>query len=194
MSYKEIQDELEQQRRDTEQAASEEEVITNFLRLHIKELAPVQANRHHIVRYFNGDEVTHQALADSFEHHPAFRAGFAWQTEANARERIESQIVALLVGSDSAIAHERAKIRFKTTEELQARLEELTRRAEIQKLPKDELRKLTAPERPSRFQPVEPLYQNPDILKAASPAEIRRLIRVSGLDAVNAILSKKSGR
>jgi hypothetical protein len=192
--YQEHADYLEQLGKNQEQAASDAWEIEHFLRRHESDgMILCDANRSIIYQYFHGGDISEAALEDAWaNNHPVFRNLARRASEAEVRAQLVKEIYGLAAGSPQAKKLIVDSLKWKTTEEVIAKRDELKRLAELRHLPKEELREIARTPLQAQFKPIEPLYQSREMILSASPAEIRRLIRVSGLDAVNAVLSKRS--
>jgi len=156
MTYDE-QHELDvKQLQEKRQEASDWGELSTFYRRH-REVIACEANSKLILQYFAGDPLTAATLDDSLNH-PRLRAQLAFQTEQESRAKVEEKILALLShgGSSDAVAHEQAKFKYKSTEELRAQLESLEAKREMRAKTPEELRALirptvTAPQLPSHI-------------------------------------------
>jgi hypothetical protein len=178
----------------SERAAGEAQEIAHFLHRHEQDgVIFCDANRSIIYQYFHGGDISESELEDAYLSHPAFSKSLAKrETETEVRANLAKEIHTLAPGSTESKDHVVAQLKYKTVEEIIIQRDELKRRKALKDLPKEELRELTRMPLQAQFKPIEPLYQNAEMIRKASPSEIRRLIRVSGITAINEILSKKS--
>jgi hypothetical protein len=191
--YQERAEYLEQLGKNQEQSASNAREVEKFLRRHESDgLIVCDANRSIVHQYFHGDDITEEALEDSWDTHPNFKKSLAQrESDADVRANLAKEIYTLAPGSPESKNHVVSQLKYKLTEEIIAQRDELRRRKALKDLPKDTLRELARTPLQAEFRPVEPLYQSKERILSASPSEIRRLIRVSGLDAINEVLSRK---
>jgi hypothetical protein len=192
--YQERAEYLEQLGKNQEQSASNAREVEKFLLRHESEgLIVCDANRSIVNQYFHGDDITEEALEDSWDNHPNFKKSLAQrESDTDVRANLAKEIYTLAPGSPESKNHVVSQLRYKTIEEIIVQRDELGRRKALKDLPKDELRVLARTPLQAQFKPIEPLYQSREAILSASPAEIRRLLRVSGIDAVNAVLATKS--
>jgi hypothetical protein len=138
-TYEEEKQRLKSQAQKTKQTEEEETAILTFFRLHAGEINPCQASRQACIRYFAGEEITLEALEDSWTNHPTFKKTLALDTEDDERARIEDRILELIQNSSpNVIADTKKNFRLKaygkyvqTTDMLRARRDELERAAEL---------------------------------------------------------------
>jgi hypothetical protein len=176
-------EELQQLNREAREAGE----LLNFYRRH-RELIPCKANSQIILEYLNGDE-PNQAVLEEALGHPQLHGRLARQTTQEDREKIETEILALMSGGTSpdGIEHEKANFKYKSTEELRNKLETLQARKALRQKTPAELRAII---RPATTPPTLPLEWTRESLLAASPDKLRHLIKLYGIEPINAVLAK----
>jgi hypothetical protein len=169
-----------------EQSAREAEAVYVFFKRHVKEVVACEASRQACIRYFNGDEITLEALEDSWLNHPAFRASLATQTEPESRERLVAEITKLLQGggSPSAVNGEIVKIPFRATEELLEWRDRLASRKAAREKSPQELRAILKESNVTAPEELPSHISRNQILHMLSGPELRALINRYGSAAV----------
>ena len=142
--------------------------------------------------FFGGDPIDGESLEYSYLH--GLKERLPLQTEEAERDRLIKFILDHTRMSMELRAHEEARLssKYTTTESLRVEAEEIHRRTEISKLPKDELKELARGPEQAQWKPIPQIFRTREMILSASSEELRNLIKHSGLNAVNAILSNRN--
>jgi hypothetical protein len=191
--YKDTRKEIKQANRAAETAENQQNELSEFFARH-NELCNNKANKNICLQYFAGDELTLEALEESYAGHPRFREMLcAFESEKELRESLQEKIVELLRNGTSPdnIRAAQSAFRYKSIENLRANLEELERRAEFRTKTTQELRDIIKRPKPG-FKELPAMYRNSrSMILTLPPAELRRFIAVYGSDNVNKALNTK---
>jgi hypothetical protein len=190
--YKDTRKEIKQANKAIAAADTNDAELSEWFARH-NEICDNDANRSICRQYFAGDDITVEALEESYASHPRFKEMLCTQSEKELRDTLESKIVDLLEGGTSKenIRSAQMTFRFKSTTELKAKLAELERRAELKTKTPQELREIIKRPQPG-FKELPAMYRNSrSMILTLPPAELRRFIAVYGSDNVNKALNNK---
>jgi len=189
----ELSDIRKQERRVTaakEQANEESNALNIFARSH-PEVQWCQAADRIVRDFFGGDPIDVESLEYSYLH--GLKERLPLQSEETERDRLIKYILEHTRMSAELRAHEEARLSSKhtATESLRVKAEEIQRRTEISKLPKEQIRELARGTQRSQYLPLPALYRTREMLLSASADELRSLLKRCGSKQINQILNRK---
>jgi hypothetical protein len=178
---------LQQHRADVEAAQKEMREAQSWLRW-ISEpgnpVIPCEANRLAAIAYLNGEEMTVEALTDSFQS-PAFRAMLASRTPADDRTASLKTIERITGVGETPIT------KWTPTETLIKRAVELEERRQLAKKSPEQLRQILKDAKPTLVEPELPAEYTRKFILSLTPSDLRTAIKKFGTAQINqALLSR----
>jgi hypothetical protein len=190
-TYKDTRKQIKQVNKAIEAADTNDVELSEWFARH-NDIVDNEANRNICRQYFAGDDITLEALEESYSGHPRFKDMLCTQSEKELRDTLEAKIVSLLEGGTSKenIRAAQSTFRFKSTAELKAKLAELERRVEFRSKTPQELREIIKRPQPGHSDlPV--MYQHLEMLLTLPPDRLRHFITKFGSQAINKVLNQK---